>query len=61
MLTAERRLRRFSSRAVNETSAGTGTVMRRSTFEGYTNAAGFDAVSVLPIDHEFLRFYRLDR
>jgi SAM-dependent methyltransferase len=45
----------------DETSAGTGTVMRRSTFEGYATAAGFDAVSVLPIEHDFLRFYRLDR
>jgi SAM-dependent methyltransferase len=42
-------------------SAGTGTVMRRSTFEGYAKQAGFDEVSVLPIEHDFLRFYRLDR
>ena len=41
-------------------SAGTGTVMRRSTFEGYASAAGFGTVSVLPIEHDFLRFYRLD-
>lgn len=45
----------------DHTSAATGTVMRRSTFEGYATAAGFDAVSVLPIEHDFLRFYRLDR
>lgn len=43
------------------TSAATGTVMRRTTFERYANEAGFDVVSVLPIDHDFLRFYRLDR
>jgi hypothetical protein len=43
------------------TSAATGTVMRRATFEGYAKQAGFDAVSVLPIEHDFLRFYRLDR
>jgi 2-polyprenyl-3-methyl-5-hydroxy-6-metoxy-1,4-benzoquinol methylase len=43
------------------TSAATGTVMRRATFEGYAKQAGFDGVSVLPIDHDFLRFYRLDR
>ena len=42
-------------------SAATGTVMRRSTFEGYAKEAGFDDVWVLPIEHDFLRFYRLDR
>lgn len=42
-------------------SAATGTVMRRTTFEGYAKEAGFDEVSVLPIEHDFLRFYRLDR
>jgi 2-polyprenyl-3-methyl-5-hydroxy-6-metoxy-1,4-benzoquinol methylase len=42
-------------------SAETGTVMRRATFEGYAQEAGFDGVSVLPIEHDFLRFYRLDR
>ena len=45
----------------DDTSAGTGTVMRRSTFETYAKEAGFDGVSVLPIEHDFLRFYRLDR
>ena len=43
------------------TSAATGTVMRRTTFEGYAKEAGFDEVSVLPFEHDFLRFYRLDR
>jgi 2-polyprenyl-3-methyl-5-hydroxy-6-metoxy-1,4-benzoquinol methylase len=48
--------------AMNDhTSAATGTVMRRSTFEMYATEAGFDEVSVLPIEHDFLRFYRLDR
>ena len=42
-------------------SAATGTVMRQDTFERYAKEAGFDAVSVLPIEHDFLRFYRLDR
>jgi SAM-dependent methyltransferase len=41
-------------------SAATGTVMRRSTLEAYAAAAGYRDVSVLPIDHDFLRFYRLD-
>jgi hypothetical protein len=42
-------------------SAATGTVMRQGTFERYAKKAGFDAVSVLQIEHDFLRFYRLDR
>lgn len=41
-------------------SAGTGTVMRRSTVEDYARRAGFGAVSVLPVeDFSFFRFYRL--
>lgn len=45
---------------VSKPSAETGTVMRRSTFERYAADAGFSAVSVLPIEHDFLRFYRVD-
>ena len=45
---------------VSKPSAETGTVMRRSTLERYAAKAGFSAVSVLPIEHDFLRFYRLD-
>ena len=45
----------------DHTSAATGTVMRRTTFEAYARDAGFEGVSVLPIEHDFLRFYRLDR
>jgi 2-polyprenyl-3-methyl-5-hydroxy-6-metoxy-1,4-benzoquinol methylase len=41
-------------------SAETGTVMRRSTLERYAAEAGFGGVSVLSIEHDFLRFYRLD-
>ena len=44
----------------DHTAAGTGTVMRRSTFESYAQEAGFNKVEVLPIEHDFLRFYRLD-
>ena len=44
----------------DHSSAGTGTVMRRSTFERYASDAGFAGVSVLPIENDFLRFYRLD-
>jgi 2-polyprenyl-3-methyl-5-hydroxy-6-metoxy-1,4-benzoquinol methylase len=45
---------------VSKPSAETGTVMRRSTLERYASEAGFAEVSVLPIEHDFLRFYRLD-
>ena len=40
-------------------SVETGTVMRRPTFRRYAEAAGFDAVEELPIEHETFRFYRL--
>ena len=40
-------------------SVGTGTVMRPATLEAYARAAGFDAVEVLPVPHDFFRFYRL--
>jgi SAM-dependent methyltransferase len=40
-------------------SVATGTVMRRSTFEGYAAEAGFATVDVLPIENDFFRFYRL--
>ena len=33
--------------------------MRHSTLESYANAAGFERVDVLPIEHEMFRFYRL--
>jgi hypothetical protein len=43
-------------------SAGTGTVMRRSTLERYAREAGFDSVEVLPIqDFGDFRFYLLRR
>jgi len=41
-------------------SAATGTVMRRSTLESYARQAGFQGVTVLPIeDFAFFRFYQL--
>src|SRR3954451_21941313 len=49
------------SAQVDDPTAATGTVMRRSTFEEYARAAGCASVDVLPIEHDFLRFYRLDR
>src|SRR5262249_53018657 len=39
---------------VDQPSAGTGTVMRRSTLERYASEGGFSQVSVLPIEHDFL-------
>jgi 2-polyprenyl-3-methyl-5-hydroxy-6-metoxy-1,4-benzoquinol methylase len=40
-------------------SAQTGTVMRPAMLKRYALAAGFNEVSILPIDHFFFRFYRL--
>ena len=40
-------------------SVGTGTVMRADTLRGYAAEAGFAEVEVLPIEHDFFRFYRL--
>ena len=41
-------------------SVATGTVMRVETLRRYAEAAGFGSVEVLPIEHDFFRFYRLD-
>jgi SAM-dependent methyltransferase len=40
-------------------SVATGTVMRPATLAGYAREAGFDRVEVLPVAHDFFRFYRL--
>jgi SAM-dependent methyltransferase len=40
-------------------SAGTGTVIRPDTVRAYATEAGFGRVDVLPIEHDFWRFYRL--
>jgi 2-polyprenyl-3-methyl-5-hydroxy-6-metoxy-1,4-benzoquinol methylase len=40
-------------------SAATGTVMRPATLTAYAQAAGFSTLDILPIEHDFLRFYRL--
>ena len=45
---------------VDEDSAATGTVMRADTLREYATAAGFGRVSVLPVDNEFFRLYRLE-
>lgn len=41
-------------------SVGTGTVMRPALFRQYAGAAGFRSVTILPIEHDVFRFYRLD-
>jgi 2-polyprenyl-3-methyl-5-hydroxy-6-metoxy-1,4-benzoquinol methylase len=40
-------------------SAGTGAVLRPATVRIYASEAGFGRVDVLPIEHDFWRFYRL--
>ena len=40
-------------------SVATGTVMRRPVFENYARQAGFSDVTVLPIENDLFRFYRL--
>jgi hypothetical protein len=44
---------------IDEDSAGTGTVMRPDTVRTYAAEAGFSRTDVLPIEHDFWRFYRL--
>jgi SAM-dependent methyltransferase len=43
-----------------EPSAATGTVMRPDTLRGYAAEAGFAGVTVLPIENDLFRFYRLE-
>jgi SAM-dependent methyltransferase len=43
-----------------EQSAETGTVMRPTVLRRYAIEAGFHDVTVLPIDNDFFRFYRLE-
>jgi 2-polyprenyl-3-methyl-5-hydroxy-6-metoxy-1,4-benzoquinol methylase len=44
---------------LDENSAGTGTVIRPDTVRAYAKEAGFGQVEMLPIEHDFWRFYRL--
>ena len=44
---------------IEQPSAGTGTVMRADTLRRYATEAGFTEVEILPIEHDFFRFYRL--
>jgi 2-polyprenyl-3-methyl-5-hydroxy-6-metoxy-1,4-benzoquinol methylase len=43
-----------------EHSAETGTVMRPDTLRRYAREAGFCEVTVLPVEHDMFRFYRLE-
>jgi SAM-dependent methyltransferase len=45
---------------VDPDSAATGAVMRPDTVRRYAHEAGFTRHTVLPIEHDFWRFYRLD-
>lgn len=44
---------------VEPQAAATGTVMRPITLRRYAREAGFSDVEILPIEHDFWRFYRL--
>ncbi len=44
---------------IGENAAGTGTVMRPETVRRYADEAGFTRSEVLPIEHDFWRFYLL--
>jgi 2-polyprenyl-3-methyl-5-hydroxy-6-metoxy-1,4-benzoquinol methylase len=44
---------------VGEGAAGTGTVIRPETVKRYATEAGFSSCEVLPIEHDFWRFYLL--
>jgi hypothetical protein len=44
---------------LHDDSAGTGTVIRPDTVRAYAREAGFARVDVLPIEHDFWRFYQL--
>jgi 2-polyprenyl-3-methyl-5-hydroxy-6-metoxy-1,4-benzoquinol methylase len=44
---------------VEEGSAGTGTAMRPETLRRHAREAGFRDLMILPIEHDFWRFYRL--
>lgn len=44
---------------VEQPSAATGTVFRESTMRRYAEDAGFASLEVLPVEHDFFRFYRL--
>jgi 2-polyprenyl-3-methyl-5-hydroxy-6-metoxy-1,4-benzoquinol methylase len=44
---------------VDPPGLGTGTIMRPEILRRYATQAGFTGVEILPIEHDFWRFYRL--
>jgi 2-polyprenyl-3-methyl-5-hydroxy-6-metoxy-1,4-benzoquinol methylase len=47
------------SSMVQQPSAATGTVMRTATLRRYARQAGYADAEILPIDHDFWRFYSM--
>jgi len=45
---------------VDHPTVATGTVMRPKTLRRYATEAGFSSVTILPIEHDVFRLYRLD-
>jgi 2-polyprenyl-3-methyl-5-hydroxy-6-metoxy-1,4-benzoquinol methylase len=45
---------------VEEPSVGTGTVLRPAALEAIAGQAGYRGFTILPVEHEAFRFYRLD-
>jgi SAM-dependent methyltransferase len=45
---------------VETPSAAAGTALRPATVRGWAEEAGFATVQVMPVDHAFWRFYRLE-
>ncbi len=44
---------------VDQPSVGTATLIRQTTMRSYAHAAGFSPEDLLPIEHDFFRFYRM--
>ena len=44
----------------DQPSVGTGTVLRPSALEAIAREAGFSRFTILPVEHDAFRFYRLD-
>jgi hypothetical protein len=44
---------------VDPPALGTGTIMRPDILRRYASQAGFSGVDILPVEHDFWRFYRL--
>jgi len=44
---------------VDQPSVATGTVIREATMRHYAEEAGFTQIELLPVEHDFFRFYRL--